>query len=52
MHFGSYYPFPELMECGKYAERRGAYSGLVGNVKERDHLEGLGMDRKIILTAS
>jgi hypothetical protein len=39
-------------ECGKYGERRGVYSGLVGNLKESNHLEDLGMEGKIILTAS
>ena len=39
-------------ECSTYGERKGAYGGLVGNLKERDHLENLGKDGKIILTAS
>jgi hypothetical protein len=30
-------------------ERRGAYRVLVGELRERDHLEDLGIDRKIIL---
>jgi hypothetical protein len=38
--------------CGKFGERRGAYGGLVGNLKKRDHLEDLGMDGKTILPAS
>jgi hypothetical protein len=38
--------------CGKYGERRGVYSGVVENLKETDPLEDLGMDEKIILTAS
>jgi hypothetical protein len=29
--------------------RRGAYRVLVGNLKERDHLEDLGLDGRIIL---
>lgn len=37
--------------CGEYGERRGVYSGVVGNLKEIDHLEDLGMNWKIILTA-
>ena len=30
-------------------ERRGVYRVLVGNLRERDHLEDPGLDRKIIL---
>ena len=30
-------------------ERRGVYRVLVGNLKERDHLEGSGIDGRIIL---
>jgi hypothetical protein len=30
-------------------ESRGAYRILVGNLRERDHLEDLGMERKVIL---
>jgi hypothetical protein len=30
-------------------ERRGAYKALVGNVKERDHLGGKGVDGRILL---
>ena len=29
--------------------RRGAYRGLVGRLRERDHLEDLGVDGRIIL---
>jgi hypothetical protein len=30
-------------------ERCGAYRVFMGNMRERDHLEGLGLDRRIIL---
>jgi hypothetical protein len=30
-------------------DNRGANRGLVGNIRERDHLEDLGIDWKIIL---
>jgi len=30
-------------------DRRGAHRVLVGNLKERDHLEDLGLDDRIIL---
>jgi hypothetical protein len=30
-------------------ERRGAYRVLVGNLREGDHLEDSGLDRKIVL---
>jgi hypothetical protein len=32
-----------------YEERRDAYRVLVGDLRERDHLEDVGMDRTIIL---
>ena len=34
---------------GGGADRRGAYRVLVGNLKERDHLEDLGLDGRKIL---
>jgi hypothetical protein len=30
-------------------DRRGAYRVLVGNLKERDHLEDLGLDGRVLL---
>jgi hypothetical protein len=33
--------------CSKYGERRGAYRVLVGNLREREHLEAPGVDGKI-----
>jgi hypothetical protein len=30
-------------------DRRGAYRVLVGDLRERDHLEGLGVDGRIML---
>jgi hypothetical protein len=33
----------------RIGQTRGVYRVLVGNLKERDHLEDLGVDRKIIL---
>ena len=36
-------------ECGTHGERRGAYRVPVGNLRERDHLEKLGVDGRIIL---
>jgi hypothetical protein len=33
-------------------ERRGIYSVLVGNLRERDHLEDPGIDGRIILKES
>jgi hypothetical protein len=35
--------------CGARGDRRGAYRILVGNLKERNHLEDRGLDGRIIL---
>jgi hypothetical protein len=35
--------------CSAYGERIGVYSVLVGNLRERDHLEDAGVDGRIIL---
>ena len=35
--------------CSAYGERRGVYRVLVGNLKERDHLENPSIDGRIIL---
>ena len=35
--------------CSAYGERRGVYRVLVGNLRERDHLEDPGADGRIIL---
>jgi hypothetical protein len=35
--------------CSSYGGRRGAYRGLVGNSKGRNHLEDPGIDGRIIL---
>jgi hypothetical protein len=34
--------------CGTYGERAGAYSILMGKVRERDHLEDPGIDGRVI----
>jgi len=36
-------------EYGTYKVQSGAYGVLVGNIKERDHLEGLGVGERILL---
>jgi hypothetical protein len=36
-------------EYGTYKVQRGAYGVLVGNMKENDHLEGLGVGGRILL---
>ena len=36
-------------ECGTYGDRRHAYRVLVGNLKERDQLENLGVNGSMIL---
>jgi len=36
-------------EYGTYKLQRGANGALVGNMKERDHLEGLGLGGRILL---
>jgi hypothetical protein len=38
--------------CGMYGERRGAYGGLKGSLRERDHLEGQGLGGRILLNGS
>jgi len=35
--------------CSTYMDRRGAYSVLVGKLKERDHLEDPGIDGSLSL---
>jgi len=35
--------------CSTYMERRGAYSVLVGQLKERAHLEDPGIDGRVLL---
>ena len=35
--------------CSTYVERRGAYSILVGKLKEQDHLEDLAIDGRVLL---
>jgi len=35
--------------CGTYGERKGVYRVLVGNLREREHLEEPGVDRRLIL---
>jgi hypothetical protein len=35
--------------CGTYGGTRISYSVLVGNLRERDNLEGLGVDESILL---
>ena len=35
--------------CSAYGERKGVYRVLLGNLMERDHLEDLGVDGRIIL---
>ena len=35
--------------CSMYGERRGTYRFWCGDLKERDHLEDLGVDERIIL---
>ena len=35
--------------CSAYEERRGVYTVLLGNMKERDHLGDTGVDGRIIL---
>jgi len=35
--------------CSTYGERTGVYRVLVGNLRERDHLKGPGVDGKVIL---
>jgi hypothetical protein len=35
--------------CSTYGEKRGVHTVLVGNLRERDHLEDSGVDGKIIL---
>jgi hypothetical protein len=35
--------------CSTFGERRGIYRVLVGNLRERDHMEDTGKDGKIIL---
>jgi hypothetical protein len=34
---------------GRHGEKRNTYMGFVGNLKERDYLEELNVDRRIIL---
>ena len=36
------------LACSTYGDRGGAYRVLVGNLKERDHLEDLDVDGRII----
>jgi len=35
--------------CSTYGVKRGAYRVLWGNLREKDHLEDTGADRRIIL---
>jgi hypothetical protein len=35
--------------CSTYGEEKSAYRVLVGNLKEKDHFEDLGVDGRVIL---